>query len=218
MKTREKGAYEQRFLRPDKSIGYYHSTFQGIYDAGGDLVSIIGTVLDISERKRAEMDLQVLASRNQAMLEAVPDIIMEVDTNKVYTWANHAGIEFFGADVIGREAAYYFIGEQETYQEVKPIFNGQEEVIYVESWQRRRDGEKRLLAWWCRVLKDANGNVVGALSSARDITEVKRAESPARERAQIPRDRLQPGRGLLQRHPGREITGTQPGLQPHPGI
>jgi PAS domain S-box-containing protein len=136
---------------------------------------------DITERKRAEIDLQNLSSRNQAMLEAIPDIIMEVDTDKVYSWANHAGIDFFGADVIGREASYYFAGEQKTYLTVKPIFNGKEDVIYVESWQRRRDGEKRLLAWWCRVLKDESGNMTGALSSARDITEIQRAEEALRK-------------------------------------
>jgi PAS domain S-box-containing protein len=140
-----------------------------------------GIVNDISERKRAEQELVKLSSRNQAMLEAIPDIIMEVNTDKVYTWANHAGIKFFGADAIGKEASFYFEGEQKTYLTVKPIFNGQEDVLYVESWQRRRDNEKRLLAWWCRVLKDAAGNVTGALSSARDITEIQRAEDALRE-------------------------------------
>jgi PAS domain S-box-containing protein len=111
------------------------------------------------------------------MLEAIPDIIMEVDKHKIYTWANHAGFEFFGADVIGREAAYYFEGEQQTYLQVQPVFNGKEEVVYIESWQRRRDGEKRLLAWWCRVLKEADGKVGGVLSSARDITEIRLAEN-----------------------------------------
>jgi PAS domain S-box-containing protein len=54
MESREKGSYEQRFLRPDGSNGYYQSTFQGRYDAAGVLVSIVGAVLDITERKRAE--------------------------------------------------------------------------------------------------------------------------------------------------------------------
>jgi len=135
----------------------------------------------VEDQKQAERELQILSSRNQTMLEAIPDIIMEVDTNKTYTWANHAGIEFFGADVIGKEASHYFEGEQQTYQTVKPIFNGYEDILYVESWQRRRDGEKRLLAWWCRVLKDAAGNVTGILSSARDITEIKLAENEIRQ-------------------------------------
>ena len=73
-------------------------------DPAGKPLHFITTIVDITERKRAEIDLQILSSRNQAMLEAIPDIIMEVDTNKVYTWANRAGIEFFGADVIGKAA------------------------------------------------------------------------------------------------------------------
>jgi PAS domain S-box-containing protein len=110
-------------------------------------------------------------------LAAIPDIVMEVDLNKVYTWANSAGIDFFGDDVIGKEASYYFEGDQNTYDIVQPLFDGQEEVIYVESWQRRKDGKKRLLAWWCKVLKDENGNPTGGLSSARDITDHRMLEN-----------------------------------------
>lgn len=131
---------------------------------------------EIAERSQAEEALLFMSNRQEALLSAIPDIIMEVDSNKVYTWANGPGIEFFGDNVIGREASNYFEGEQETYGLVKPLFNGNENVIYVESWQRRKDGEKRLLAWWCRVLKDKDGNVSGALSTARDITAYKRAE------------------------------------------
>jgi PAS domain S-box-containing protein len=54
METHTPGDYEQKFLRPDKSIGYYYSTFRGNYDDGGELISIVGTVLDITERNLAE--------------------------------------------------------------------------------------------------------------------------------------------------------------------
>jgi len=139
---------------------------------------------EITERMQAEEALLSLSARQEALLSAIPDIIMEVDNNKVYTWANQPGIEFFGEDVIGKEAAYYFEGEQETYNQVKPVFNGNESIIYVESWQRRKDGEKRLLAWWCRALKDDDGNVTGALSTARDLTAYKRAEEEVARTAQ----------------------------------
>jgi PAS domain S-box-containing protein len=135
---------------------------------------------EVTERKRAEEALRKLSARQSALLDAVPDIVVEVDDDKVYTWANQAGLEFFGEDVIGKEAAIYFVGEQDTYNVVNPLFGGAENVIYVESWQWRKDGQKRLLGWWCRVLKDENGAVTGALSSARDITERKQAENEIR--------------------------------------
>lgn len=129
---------------------------------------------------RTEQELRALSARYEAILAAVPEIIMEVDTNRVYTWANSMGREFFGDDVLGKEASFYFEGEQDTYDRVQQLFQGSEQRIYVESWQRRRDGEKRLLAWWCRCLKDANGNVRGGLSSAYDITEQRHAEDKFR--------------------------------------
>ena len=75
-----------------------------------------------------------------------------------------------------KKADFYFEGDQATLDTVSPIFQGSNDVVYVESWQRRKDGEKRLLAWWCRTLKDKNGKITGALSSAHDITESRAAE------------------------------------------
>ena len=143
------------------------------------IISLIAQNLstEIERGKQAEEALRAISYRQQVRLSAVPDIIMEVDNNKVYTWANQPGQEFFGEDVIGHEAAFYFEGEQDTYEKVNPLFEGVENIIYIESWQRRQDGQKRLLAWWCHGLKDANGNVTGIiLSSARDITEQRQVE------------------------------------------
>jgi PAS domain S-box-containing protein len=132
--------------------------------------------LEIAERNRVEEDIKTISLHQQSLITAIPDIIMEVDSKKRYTWANGPGIEFFGEDVIGKEADYYFVRVQKTYDMVQSIFNGDEDIIYIESWQRRKDGQERLLAWWCRVLKDTRGNVTGALSSARDVTENRLVE------------------------------------------
>jgi PAS domain S-box-containing protein len=135
---------------------------------------------EIEVRKRKEEELRAISSYQESLLSSLPDIIMEVDGNKVYTWANQPGRDFFGEEVVGKEASFYFEGDQDTYATVQPLFNGNENVVHLESWQRRRDGEKRLLSWRCRVLKDENGQVIGALSSARDITARKTMQEELR--------------------------------------
>jgi formate hydrogenlyase transcriptional activator len=171
-------------LSGDKIVAVIGVANKGIDYSKTDVLQLqllMDAVWKVVEKRMVEKELKALSLRHEAILSAVPDIIMEVDVNKVYTWANQAGIEFFGEDVIGKEAAFYFEGEQDTYQAVQPLFRGDEDFIYIESWQRRKDGQKRLLAWWCRQFKDAEGNITGALSSARDITEQKKFEEALRE-------------------------------------
>jgi PAS domain S-box-containing protein len=133
------------------------------------------------KRKKAEEAYHLLYIRNEAILAAVSNIIVEADKNNIYIWSNQAGYEFFGKDVIGKEAAFYLSGEQNTGTVTEPLFSGVSDKIYVERWQRRVDGEKRLLAWWCNSLKDENGKVLGILSSAYDITEQKKDEMELKE-------------------------------------
>ena len=63
--TKEPGSYEQKFLFPDGSIGYYHSTFQGVYDEQGNLTAMKGTVQDITEKKRADEEQKKLEEQLQ---------------------------------------------------------------------------------------------------------------------------------------------------------
>ncbi len=161
-----------------KSISSFPFTLNGKYLSGTTYFNdanktIIALISDLTEQKKADDEKLKLLLRQKAILGAVPDIIMEVNRDKVYTWANDAGYSFFGRNVIGKPAEYFFEGEQDTYQVVQPLFEGKEAPVYVESWQRRKDGSKRLLSWWCKTLKDNKGYVIGGLSSARDITEIK---------------------------------------------
>ncbi len=92
MESHEKGAYEQRFLRPDKSIGHYYSTFQGKYDAEGNLVFIVGTVLDITERKQMEESL----ARTQFGVDRARDAIHWVTPDGKLAYVNQTFCDSLG--------------------------------------------------------------------------------------------------------------------------
>lgn len=69
----EPGSYEQKFLLPDGSIGYYYSTFQGIYDDPGNLIAIKGTVQNITDKKQAEAEQKKMEEqlRQAQKMEAI---------------------------------------------------------------------------------------------------------------------------------------------------
>ncbi|BCS88085.1 PAS domain S-box protein [Pseudodesulfovibrio sediminis] len=71
------GHYDQRFLRPDGSVGHYHSTFQGEYDENGDLLHIKGSVLDVTERNRA---IEEAVAANRAKSEFLANMSHEIRT------------------------------------------------------------------------------------------------------------------------------------------
>lgn len=66
------GSYEQRFLRPDGSVGYYYSSFEGRFDRSGNLTRIIGTVLDITGQKRADEALRESELRFRTLVNQMP--------------------------------------------------------------------------------------------------------------------------------------------------
>ncbi len=125
-----------------------------------------------------------LSARYQAILEAVPDIILEVDASRRITWINTAGARFFGPDAIGKETSYYFDASQDPGTPADLLFQGDDEVFHVENWLRRMDGERRLVAWWCRAIKNDQGCVIGMLSTGRDITLQHRQETELRRMAE----------------------------------
>lgn len=99
--THEDGAFEQKFLRRDGSIGYYYSTYHGKFDDEGNLVAIVGTVLDITERKEIEgrqrLSAEVLGILNDpsSLSDAIGRIL---DAIKRTTGFDAVGIRLHSGD------------------------------------------------------------------------------------------------------------------------
>ena len=57
---REKIEFETdyRLVHPDGAVRDIHSTFHPFFSPSGDLIEFMGTVIDVTERKRAEEELR----------------------------------------------------------------------------------------------------------------------------------------------------------------
>ena len=97
IKTHQPGMYEQKFLRPDNSIGYYSSSFLGQFDENDNLVSIVGSVMDITDRMNREQALSTSEHRFTTLFEhaAVGVAIIDTKTGQ-YLDINHKYCDFLG--------------------------------------------------------------------------------------------------------------------------
>jgi len=170
--------FETRFYKKDGSPIWISNSAREVRDEHGALQYYEGSFLDISERKRAEQDLQESLERYQILMEASPDPVTVYDSQGKVTYVNPAFEEAFGwslKELIDKRLDFVPSHEAEkTVDAVKRTLQG--ERVMIESQRLTKD--KRLLDVLLSAgrFTDREGNPVGMIVAARDITERKRAQ------------------------------------------
>ncbi len=187
IESHEKGTYEQRFLRPDGSTGYYFSTFQGVYDNRNDLIAMKGTVQDITDRKEAEQALKDRQSEMEQIFEAVPDALIYTDKERRITRVNTSFTRIFGytrQDVLGRETSMLYAHPDDFDKSGQQRFNPEAGRIHEPSEIEFRRNNRDIFPGEMvgTAVRDTQDNLIGYLGLIRDITE--------RKQAQLDRERL----------------------------
>ncbi len=178
------GRYEQRFLKPDHSIGYYLSTFQGKFDKNGALFSILGSILDITERKRAEMALEMSEKKYSTLFNkaSIPAVLTHSPNHEIIE-VNDACLTLFGYqadEVIGKTSLEIGVNRnQEKRSRTITEFQAQKMVLNLKQVLFSKSGEE------ITVLTNINSveidGKVYAYTTMQDISEVERAEESLRE-------------------------------------
>ncbi|HOT26917.1 MAG TPA: PAS domain-containing protein [Candidatus Ozemobacteraceae bacterium] len=146
-------------------------------DGAGEIVEIVTSFIDITERKQAEEALRASEAQKNAILNGITTNIALVDKGLKILWANKAAAESVNKrpeDMVGRPC-YSIWGDSvrpcANCPSLKAIQTGKSEHIIVHSpngkiWQE--GGEP---------VFDTEGNVVGVVEIAQDITERMVAEA-----------------------------------------
>lgn len=88
--------FDLRIMRPDGSIRYLDSRAEPVLNAQGQVIQLIGTSLDITERKQAEEYLRESEERFRKAFDAAPIGVALVSPQGQFLMVNHSLCEIVG--------------------------------------------------------------------------------------------------------------------------
>ena len=183
---------DERADRTYESYGY------PVFDNEGRVAKVAIFAVDITERKRAEEELQKAHRRLSDIIDFLPDATFVIDREKrVVAW-NRAIEEMTGVkkeEMLGKgNYAVSFYGEprpvvidlvlerNEEMQKIADHGQGEGSKLSMEVYvPKAYCGKGAYLSATASPLFDREGNVVGAIETIRDTTEQKRIERALQE-------------------------------------
>jgi PAS domain S-box-containing protein len=179
---------EYRALLPDGTVKHIMSSGHPVFDEDRELIEIIGTAVDVTDRKTAELERRRLAS----LVEQAGDLMAIADlSGGTPIYLNKAGMKMVGFDsweeARERHGLHYIFPEDRQFvnEVLWPA------VLEKGSWSGEmrfrhfKTGDPIPILYSCfRIDDPETGQPVNVGNVCRDIAERKRAEAEARENNQ----------------------------------
>ena len=175
---------EYRFIRPDGTTIWIDEFAEVERDGSGAPLRTVGTIQDITERRRMEGALRESEARLRAVIENAPVDIAVKDLDGRHVLDGRRSGEMFGmpnADVIGKTAhelfppalADSFVAHDRAVLDSGQASEVEDEIVL--------GGEVRTVLTVKFPITGKDGELVGIGVISTDITERKRAEAALRE-------------------------------------
>ncbi|MEG3873962.1 MULTISPECIES: PAS domain-containing protein [unclassified Microcoleus] len=190
---------EFRFLHPSRQIIYVEGRGEAVFSETGEVIKLLGTVMDISDRKQAEAALQISEERFYLAFEGSAMGLWDwnLATGEVYfnpRWKMMLGYEV--EEVENSFASWEQLVHPEDLSPAKAALNahleGKNPTYEVEFRMLTKSGEWKWILAQAKVMEhDASGNPLRMTGTHIDISDRKQAEVELQFSEQREREKAQ---------------------------
>src|SRR5258708_5884854 len=210
---REKAEFEAdyRVAHPDGRVRDIHVIAHPVLSTSGELVEFVGTVMDVTERKRAEEELRRSEMELRQMVDLVPQLIAVYGPNRERLYANRTALDYLGISLdewrLKSFAASAHPDDSERLKAYTDRALSSGDADELELRLRKRDGSYRWFLAHFKPLRDELGQVLRWYYTGTDIEDRKQAEDRLRRENVSLREEIDKASMF------EEIVGTSPALQ-----
>ncbi|MFZ1684033.1 MAG: PAS domain S-box protein [Candidatus Zixiibacteriota bacterium] len=195
--------YEHQVVRKDGKVITVLNNSRPLTNSDGTVIGMQSTLIDVTERKRAEEALRESREVLHAVLNSIPVRVFWKDRDSVYLGCNNAFARDAGhekvEDIIGKNDRDLGWREQaDQYRaDDRAVIEGGEVHLLFEEPQTTPSGDQIHLLTSKVPLRDGAGEIVGVLGVYQDITDRKRAEKALELRESYLRSIIENQPGLV---------------------
>ncbi|MEQ9618461.1 MAG: PAS domain S-box protein [Deltaproteobacteria bacterium] len=150
---------------------------------------VVSTIVDITDRRAAEIKLKEEQDRTQRYLDVAEVIFLGLDGKGIVTLINRKGAEILECSeekILGKSWFDKFIPREERNEVLevhRRVMRGESiNIAFHENKIISESGKKIDVLWHNTAIEGENGRVIGTLSSGVDITDRKYTERRLQER------------------------------------
>jgi PAS domain S-box-containing protein len=172
---------EKRYIHKDGTPVWVYLTVTLMRTENGEVDRFISVVEDITERKQTRETLAEERAQLQGILDSIPSIIFTKDLEERHILINEYFKSTLGvieADIIGKTAFDLSLPDDAAnvvHQQDRSVLDNGERITYEETLPNQ-EGEPRHYLTRKIPLRDVQGEIVGLVGIATDITERKDTE------------------------------------------
>jgi len=171
---------EFRIVFPDGRIKYLHTIAHPVVDASGEIAEVIGTVMDVTERKQAEEKIRQSERELRQLLDLTPLHITEFGPNGSPLYNNKAALDYHGLTLEQWKSAdlYSLLHPQDaeriTREATSRFRSGFPYDMEVRL--KKKDGQYRWFLFRFNPIRDEQGRLTRWYAAATDIEDRKQSE------------------------------------------